>query len=148
MGRTLKMLVVPALALVVGLVAGAALGQRQGFGMGMGFLEAETGYSLGMHVEAASCIRVGDTDCALTLLDATIDAAVLNLDAQPEQDRVRRPMSQAKVYRRVVPAQGPTAAAVQAALADVLEPETNPERQTSGLERLIARSGGLGRGAR
>lgn len=142
MGRTLKMLAVPTLALVVGLVAGSALGQRQGLGMGLGFLEAETGYSLGMHVEAASCIRVGDTDCALKLLDATIDAAVLNLGAQPEQDPVRRQMSHAKVYRRVIPAQGPTAAAVQAALADVPEPETAGERQTSGLGRLIARSGG------
>lgn len=140
MGRTLKKIAVPAVALVVGLVAGGALGQNQGFGMGMGFLEAETTFTLGMHVEAASCIRVGDTDCALRLLDDTIDAAVVNFHAQPERDKFQTTMSRAKIYRAVIPAQGPRAAAVNEALKDVPEPAT-PGRQTSGLGRLVAQSG-------
>ena len=145
MDRTLKVLAVPALALGIGLVAGFALGQRQGMGMGLRFLEQEASGSLAMHVEAASCVRVADAACALELLDTMIDSAVLSLHARPGQPPTERAMGQAKVYRRVVPAAGPNAPSVRAALDDVPEPDrpsdSAPEQQTSGLGRLVARSG-------
>jgi hypothetical protein len=137
MRRTLKMLVVPTLALVVGLVAGFALGQRQGLGMGLGFLESEVTYSLSMHVEAASRVRVGDTERALELLDSMIDATVLSQHQQPAPHRALRSMSDAKVYRRVIPSSGPNAAAVRAALEHIAE----PDRTASGLATLVRQSG-------
>ena len=45
-------------------------------------------------------------------------------------------MSQAKVYRRAIPAQGPYAAAVVAALSNVPE----PEQPTARLAKLVAKS--------
>lgn len=123
MKSTLKMFAVPTLTLVVGLVAGAALGQRQGFGMGMRFLEQEISGSLSMHVEAASSIRVGDPDRALALLDTMIDGALLSVHAQSTQPAVERTVAQAKSYRSVVPRRGPLTST------------------TSSLEKLLARSG-------
>lgn len=82
---------------------------------------------------------MGNTDCALRLLDSTIDSAVVNLHAQPDKDEFQTVMSRAKAYRDVIPAQGPRAAAVQEALKAV--PEPAPERQPSGLARLVAQSG-------
>ncbi len=137
MNRTLKALAVPTLTLVVGLVAGAALGQRQGFGMGMGFLEAEEAFSLGMHVEVASCIRVGDTARALELLDTMIDSAVVDQHARPEPHRALTTLADARLYRRAVPAHGPNAAAVNVALANVPE----PERPSPRLAKLVTQSG-------
>lgn len=137
MRRTLKMLAVPTLTLVIGLVAGFALGQRQGFGMGMSFLESEVSYSLAMHVEAASRVRVGETDRALELLDSMIDATVLNQHQQPAPRRALRSMSDAKVYRRVIPSSSPNEAAVRAALEHIAE----PERTASGLARLVRQAG-------
>jgi len=134
--RTLKTVAIPALMLIVGLVAGAALGQRQGWGMGKSFLESEVGGTLAIHVEAASAIRIGDTDRALALLDSVIDSAVANRGAQPGSARPMPSMSQAKVYRRAIPAQGPYAAAVAAALANVPE----PDQPTPRLAKLVAQS--------
>lgn len=136
MGRMMKMLAVPTLMLAVGLVAGFALGQRQGFGMGKTFLESEVNGTLGLHVEAASSIRVGDTDRALQLLDSVIDSAVVNVYAQPERQRAMSSMSQAKVYRRAIPAHGPNAAGVSVALATVPE----PEQPTPRLAKLVVQS--------
>ena len=136
MGRTMKMLAVPVLTLAVGLVAGFALGQRQGWGMGKTFLESEVTGTLAAHVEAASAIRIGDTEHALALLDSVIDSAVVNMHAQPDPKRALPAMSQAKVYRRAVPAQGPYAAAVNAALANVPE----PDQPTARLAKLVAQS--------
>lgn len=145
MNRTVKMLAVSTLTLGVGLAAGFALGQRQGLGMGLGFLQSEVTFSLATHVEAASCVRVGDTDRALALLDGLIDSAVVNVRAQPGPLQSARSMSQAKVYRSVVPATGPNAAGVRGALESVPDPDGRPysaaEHQTSGLGRLVARSG-------
>jgi hypothetical protein len=137
MPRTLKAFAIPALTLVVGLVAGAALGQRQGFGMGTSFLEQEVNGTLALHVEVASSIRIGDNERALALLDSIIDSAVVNVQAQPEPHRMPRSMSQAKVYRRAVPAQGPNASAVTAALANVPE----PDQPTARLAKLVAQAG-------
>jgi hypothetical protein len=136
MPRALKVFAIPALMLIVGLVAGAALGQRQGFGMGKTFLESEVPGTLAVHVEVASSIRVGDTDRALALLDSIIDSAVVNLQARPEPHRASPAMSQAKVYRRAIPAVGPNAALVVAALANVPE----PEQLTARLATLAAQS--------
>lgn len=138
------MLAVPVLTLGLGLVVGFSLGQRQGLGMGTAFLKSEVSGVLAMHVEAASCVRVGDTERALQLLDSTIDSAVINIHAQPEP-RVEPPsMSLAKVYRSVIPASGPNAAYVRAALQNVPEPAgppySAPERQGFGLGKLVARS--------
>ncbi len=138
MGRILKMLVLPTLAVVVGLVAGFALGQRQGLGMGMGFIEAETTGSLTMHVEMASSVRVGDTDRALMLLDTLIDSAAVSLHAQPGTPRSLRSLSQVKTYRSVIPSVGPYATALRDALESVSE--SAPESQASGLGRLVAQS--------
>lgn len=119
----LKMLAVHALTLAVGLVAGAALGQRQGYGMGMKFLEQEVSGALAMHVEAASSVRIGDTDRALALLDTLIDGAVLSVHAQSTQPTVQRAIAEAKAYRGAVPPQRPRATT------------------TSSLGKLLAQSG-------
>lgn len=137
MRRTVKMLVVPAVALVIGLATGFALGQRQGIGMAMQMMERETNSLLGMHVEMASAARIGDTDRALTLLDALIDSAVINLRARPEPLPVSSSMHQAKLYHSVVPPQGPNASAVRAVLEPIAVPDNTP--RPSGLDRLLKR---------
>lgn len=134
------MLTVATLTLVVGLAAGFAFGQRQGLGMGMGFVEAETTGVLNIHVEVASCIRVGDTDRALKLLDGIIDSGVVGLQAQPDSpraERVQRAIADASAYRSAVRTMGADAVAVQPNPQDVSEAKS----PGSGFRRLIARTG-------
>lgn len=104
--------------------------------MGKTFLESEVTGTLAAHVEVASSISIGDTDRALALLDSSTDSAVVNLHAQPEPRRIPSSMSQAKLYRRAIPAEGPNAAAVVAALANVPE----PEQPTARLAKLVTQS--------
>jgi hypothetical protein len=136
MGSTTKMVAMFVLTLALGLMAGFALGQRQGFGMGRTFLESEVAGTLAVHVEVASSIRIGDTERALALLDSIIDSAVVNVHAQPDLKRAMPAMSQAKIYRRAVPPQGMYASDVIAALASVPE----PEQPTARLAKLVAQS--------
>lgn len=142
----LKKLIVPTLTLAIGLLVGFALGQRQGFGMGKVFMAAETNGMLSLHVEVASSVRVGDTERALRYLDTFIDSAVVNMHAQPAPHEIPTAMREAKVYRRAVPPTGPNAVSVVGALKDVPEPEgapySAPERQRTGLGRLVTRTGG------
>lgn len=145
MGQMLKKIGVPVLVLAVGLVAGYAFGQRQGLATGMEFLESEVSGSLARHVEAAACVRVGDADCALQVLDRMIDSAVLSLDNRPDPSRASRPMGDAKTYRAIVPASGPRAEDVRAVLNAVAFPEVAPApggAPATALARLAARSGG------
>lgn len=137
MKLTLKGLIVPIVALGVGLFVGGALGQRQGLAMGLGFLESEQAFALSMHVEAASCVRIGDADCALKALDTMIDLTAVSAHTRPELKQLQWPMSQAKVYRSVVPAQGPTAPQVEAAVAAV----PDAPAASSGLRRLVSQAG-------
>jgi hypothetical protein len=137
MGRTVKMLAVLAVTLGIGLAAGFALGQRQMLGLTTQMMERETTSLLSMHVEMASAVRVGDTDRALTLLDALIDSAVVNLHALPVPQRESRSMREAKLYHSVIPPQGPNATAVRVALETVSAPDSTP--QASGLARLLKR---------
>jgi len=129
----------------VGLSLGFSAGQRQGFRMGVGALETEVNGTLSIHVEAASCIRVGDTERALSLLDGSIDAAVLSLLAQPSRRHPDTPLRQASLYRRVVPPTGAAAGEVLAALESV-PPMTVPAPDPSSPPRsgLVRLARGLG----
>ena len=138
MTNTLKRIAVPALLLVVGLVVGAALGQRQGLGRGEQFLLSELDGTLAIHVEAASAVRVGDNERALMLLDTLIDGAVVSkpLTGQPH---ALKALTQAKIYRSVVPSTGMYADEVRAVLGNVPAPPAS-EQQASGLARLVEKS--------
>lgn len=135
----------PMVGLALGLVAGFAFGHRLGFNMGMGFLETEVSGSLSIHVEAASCIRVGDTERALELLDTMIDAAVVSVAAQPGPLRAQTAMSQARLYRSLIPPSGRAAAEIRAAFERVPALELPPPSRTSatrsGLARLAQQAG-------
>jgi len=72
MPRTLKTFVIPVVTLIIGLIVGGALGQRQGWGMGKKFLEQEAAGTLNINVAVADAIRRGDTQRALKLLDSMI----------------------------------------------------------------------------
>ena len=138
MVHTLQRLTLPGVLLVVGLAAGFAFGQRQGLQMGEQFLSTELDGTLAIHVEAASAVRVGDTERALMLLDTLIDGAIVShpLTGQP---RVLKALTQAKAYRSVVPATGRNADEVRAVLGNV--PAADPsERPASGLARLVEKS--------
>ena len=141
----MKKLAGPLIGLVLGLAVGFSLGQHQGFSMGMGFLETQVEGTLSMHVEAASCIRVGDTEHALRLLDGMIDNAVTSVVGQPGPLRASIPLSQAKLYRSVVPATGAAAVEVATALDKVtamaMPPQTGATPSRSGLIRLARQSG-------
>lgn len=78
MSRTLKTFVIPVVTLIIGLIVGGALGQRQGWGMGKKFLEQEVTGTLNINVAVADAIRRGDTQRALTLLDTVIATARAN----------------------------------------------------------------------
>lgn len=135
----MKSLAGPIVGLALGLVAGFAFGHRLGFNTGMGFLETEVNGSLSIHVEAASCIRVGDTERALELLDTMIDAAVVSVAAQPGPLRNRTALSRAKLYHSLVPPSGPAAVEVRAALERVHEMELPPEGSNSTTRSGLAR---------
>jgi hypothetical protein len=145
MGPRVKKLAGSILSLVLGLVIGFAVGQRQGFKMGMEFLETQVDGTLSIHVETASCIRVGDTKRALELLDMMIDSAVTSVVAQPGPLRAPSALSQAKLYRSVVPAAGPAASDVRTALERVpamqVPRQTDPSPTRSGLLRLARQAG-------
>jgi hypothetical protein len=140
MRPTVKRLAGPVSGLALGLLAGLAVGHRQGFNMGMGFLETEVGGTLSMHVEAASCIRVGDPERALELLDMMIDTAVLGVAAQPGRLRAQPQMSQAKLYRSVIPTSSEVQTALEPVPAMELPPQMGASPSRSGLVRL-ARQG-------
>ena len=134
---------VPVLTLLIGGVGGLAIGQRQGMAWGEAMLEQEVGGVLSREVEVASCIRVSDAEHALQHLDPAIDTAVLNLSMRAGASG--RALSAARLYRGVVPASGPRAEEVAAALASV-PPREPPSfcpkpagmHQPSGLSRLTA----------
>jgi hypothetical protein len=116
----------------------------------MQHLETAVSGTLSLEVEVASCIRVGDTQHALALLDLRIDTAVLKLTAaasnlgflaaQAEQ-RPARALGQAKLYRHVIPSTDSDASAVRSALDKVPAPEgTAPV--PSGLAKLTQHAGG------
>jgi hypothetical protein len=136
MPSTVKRLAGPMLGLALGLVAGFAVGHGQGFNKGMGLLETEVGGTLSMHVEAASCIRVGDTERGLKLLDTMIDAAVMGLVVQPGPLRAPRQMSQAKLYLSVTPADPQLRAALESVPAMEVPPRGGASQSRSGLVRL------------
>ena len=127
-----------ALPAVLALTIGFAVGKWQGFRMGWAALEAETQGLLSIHVEAASCVRVGDTARALKLLDGTIDAAVLSLSSQPFALSSTDSLSQARLYRQVVPPLGPEGPSVMKALQGAPAMIPSPDG-TSGLMRLARR---------
>ena len=126
------------LACGVGGVAGFAVGQRQGMAWGIAGLQREVGGGLSRDVEVASCIRVGDTECALSLLEPAIDRSVLSLVAYPGVEL--RGVGQAALYRRVVPSSGPGARQVEAALAGVT-PLQPPDLRAGAADRSSKRSG-------
>ncbi|MEI6243514.1 MAG: hypothetical protein WCQ64_00585 [Acidobacteriota bacterium] len=78
MNRTLKTFIVPVVTLIIGLIVGGALGQRQGWGMGKKFLEQEAAGTLNINVAVADAIRRGDTQRALKLLDPLIASGRAN----------------------------------------------------------------------
>lgn len=127
-----------ALPAVLALAIGFVVGKRQGFRMGWAALETETQGLLSIHVEAASCVRIGDTACALTLLDSTIDAAVLSLSSQPFALSSTESLSQARLYRQVVPPVGPEGPAIVKALQAAPAMAPSPDGR-SGLMRLARR---------
>jgi hypothetical protein len=147
MRRKIRYLLGVSGACLLGLVVGFAFGQRQGFQMGARSLEAEVNGTLSIHVEAASCLRIGDTARALELLDRTIDAAVLSLGAQPGAlHHPGTPFRQASLYRKIVPPSGPAASEVRSALDGVtpmeLAPQDSASHPRSGLARLATQGGG------
>jgi hypothetical protein len=130
------------LGAAVGIAVGEVHGFRRGFDLAMGFLETEVKGGLSVHVEAASCVRVGDTERALKLLDTLIDGAVTSVAAQAGPLRAKEQLSQAKLYRSVVPATGAAASEVETALARIptMELPSLGAPRESGLVRL-ARQG-------
>jgi len=87
-------------------VSGFSLGQSQGIGHGMSALETEVTGSLAVHVEAASYVRAGNTERALSLLDQRIDTAVISLVDRREFDASGTALQQAKAYRVAVAPDG------------------------------------------
>lgn len=75
MRQNTKLALVGIVALVVGLIAGGAMGQRQGWGMGQTFMRQELEGMLNIHVDVADAIRRGDTERALKVLDQVIASA-------------------------------------------------------------------------
>ena len=129
------------LACGVGGVAGFAVGQRQGMAWGIAGLEREVGGGLSRDVEVASCIRVGDPERALSLLEPAIDRSVLSLVAHPGAGV--RGLGQAALYRRIVPSTGPGAREVEAALAGV--PPLQPLDLRDGAADRSSKRSGLSR---
>jgi hypothetical protein len=136
MQPTVKRLAGPLLGLALGLLVGFAVGHRQGFNWGMGILEQEVGGTLSINVEAASCIRVGDTERGLKLLDGMIDAAVIGIAGQPGPLRAQRQMSQARLYRTVVPTHPEIRTALERVPAMEVPPRKGASQSRSGLIRL------------
>ena len=122
----------------VGSVAGFAVGQRQGMAWGSAGLEREVGGGLSRDVEVASCIRVGDPERALSLLEPAIDRSVLSLVAHPGAGV--RGLGQAALYRRLVPSTGPGGRQVEAALAGVASLQL-PDLRAGAADRSSKRSG-------
>jgi hypothetical protein len=143
--KRLAEVVVPPLAtLTLGLFVGFALGQRWGLQM----CEPEVFGNLGIRLEIASRIRVGEPDVALRLIDDAIDRALLvaagqYADLQPEsRSNIRR----AKLYRTVAPPAGLHAAEVQAFLDRIPMPQkavafcplgAGQPREPTAFERLV-----------
>ncbi len=128
-------LLVVATIVLSGLV-GYAVGERHGFIRGMRHLETEVARVLTLEVEAASCVRTGDHERALQLLDLDIDGSVLGLSAARTNlgfllggtGGVQPPeaLGLATLYRRVAPPAGHDAAAVTSALNGVPAPSSVP----------------------
>ena len=112
------------MCVLASLLAGAggfAYGQDWGLERGLEWLGQETSLGLSVRVEAASRIRVGDTDGALALLDDDIDGAVLN-SAGNERYYQPSALAMAKVYRGVIPSSAPQAGVVDEVLKRVEAP--------------------------
>jgi len=124
----------------LGGTVGFAFGQREGLQLGLRFLRSEVSGSLSMHVEAASSIRVGDTDKALGLLDQSIDLAVVSITAESGAQQDGTAIREAKLYRSVVPAEGRFAQDALDALRDVEAIRLVPGHQS----RLQQLARGLG----
>jgi hypothetical protein len=105
---------------------------------GIAGLEREVGGGLSRNVEVASCIRVGDPERALSVLEPAIDRSVLSLVAHPGAEF--RGLGQAALYRRMVPSTGPGGRQVEAALAGV-PPLQPPDLRAGAADRSSKRSG-------
>jgi hypothetical protein len=135
------------LSLSLGGLVGFRQGQRQGIRSEERLLAQQLGFTMSLDVEVASCIRVGDRDRALALLERSLDRGLLNLATRPAvvSDSV---WEQARAYRAVVAAEGPTAARVVAALARARGgpgsqpcPKVGGRQSESGLFRLTHGAG-------
>jgi hypothetical protein len=113
-------------ALLIAFAVGTVSGYRRGLIVGLGHLENRLAATLATDVELASCVREGDTQRALGLLDLSVDSLVLQLDAGQANvgyvatdtlPSTQDSLSVAKVYRSLVPSTGQDAAAVHSALA-------------------------------
>jgi HEAT repeat protein len=139
MTRVVKLVAVPVLTLLIGGVAGFAIGQRQGINMITTMAFAATNGELSLHVDAASSLRTGDTERALMLLDTLIDSATVTLrDSAVRTGEAPRALRDAKLYRTAVQAAGPTATAVADALRDVPAPSAT-EPLPPGLRKLTGK---------
>lgn len=144
MRRKVVLFGVPVVTLVLGALRGFAVAQRQYIASGNRLLIQELAYGLSIHSEAASLIRVGDTDRALWWLDQWIDRSVVPVATHPHGTTTLRGLELAKVYRRAVPSTGPEATHLTSALdrvADLPGPYFCPlpaggEARASGLDRL------------
>ena len=121
MKRLLRAILPPVATLALGLLLGFALGQR----WGMQWTEPEVIGNLGVRLETASRLRLGEPEVALRLIDDAIDRALLF--AAPQYDDLR-PESRssvqwAKVYRTIAPSAGANADEVHSFLAPVPMPE-------------------------
>jgi hypothetical protein len=136
-----------AIGLALGLFVGLALGQRQGFIRALRYLQGSTSGGVALDVEVASCIRVGDTERALALLDARVDGAVLQLTAAKQNLGILAAatdwdaddaLARAKAYRGIVPPSGHDAKAVSVALQAV--PAKGAASLSPGLAMLAQRA--------
>jgi hypothetical protein len=134
--------------LAIGLFLGYPLGQRRGLIDGLGHLRDAMAGDLTADVEVASCVRLGDTERALAILDARLDGAILQLAAAKQNlgylvaptnaDRGDA-LALAKTYRSIVPPAGRDARAVSNALQNV--PVGDKASLSPGIARLAERGG-------
>jgi hypothetical protein len=146
--RAMRYIPATIIGLAVGIFVGLAFGYRQGFMRGLRHLENDMAGSLAGDVEVASCVRLGDTERALRILELRLDGNIMQLAAAkrnlgfvvaPGGWSRDEALSVATVYRGVVPPSGHDASAVTAALAGIVSPGKRP--LSPALEKLVHRAG-------